>query len=309
VAQDAEPAQSALLCPADNVDASAQPKTPLKPSTAQSASHGTATETPADLQTLFESGSTTHLAAADLGATPAASTPSWGALIAQAGGAVGDASIAVTGSVATVAAATTGGGALGAFVAVIAAAAVVSNSGKNDATISPNESATPRKYSISALFGPPLTQAKAPKIYLYKATTGEKWEAVYNAATQKFEFTDATGYAGVVIAKLVDTDDSLDYMDEATGAQTDIKRHMAVINVTGSGAISININPLTTAAALKLGVAWRCGPKAPFLKRSSKATQAQKSPTPTKPLPKLFGVVDSSGAGVDIATITSTRRQ
>nr|MDH4478510.1 cadherin repeat domain-containing protein [Rhodoferax sp.] len=63
-------------------------------------------------------------------------------------------------------------------------------------------------------------------------------------------------YTGVIIAKITDENTNNDYMDEASGEAKDLDDDvvlMAVANVS-SGITVININPITTIAALKAGM-------------------------------------------------------
>ncbi len=142
VAQDqAEPLLevSGFYAPMDNADVSAPAQDPT-----QTASLGTATETPVDLQTLFESGNTTQLAVADMGAAPAAHPPSWGTLLAQAGSAVGTTTTATTTAAATTVAAETAVAATAGTVSAGAVLAAVVVGGAVIAGSSSNSSSNPK---------------------------------------------------------------------------------------------------------------------------------------------------------------------
>ena len=65
---------------------------------------------------------------------------------------------------------------------------------------------------------------------------------------------DMGSYKGVVIAKLINSNDGVDYMDEATGVAKDLTGVMTAVMVSTGGTCSINVNPVTTIAAIKAGL-------------------------------------------------------
>ena len=62
-------------------------------------------------------------------------------------------------------------------------------------------------------------------------------------------------YTGIVIARVVDTSTGVDYLDEATNAPKDLNATLMATTVVPGGIVTININPLTTIAAQKAGLA------------------------------------------------------
>ena len=66
---------------------------------------------------------------------------------------------------------------------------------------------------------------------------------------------DVGGYTGAVIAKVVDSGNGLDYMDEATGREKDLNAILMAVSVVTGGLVTLNINPVTTIAAIKAGMA------------------------------------------------------
>lgn len=67
-------------------------------------------------------------------------------------------------------------------------------------------------------------------------------------------FTVGVGtYTGVVIAKVIDADGGLDYLDEATNANKDLNADLYAAGTVTGGTVTLNINPLTTVAYLKMG--------------------------------------------------------
>ena len=65
---------------------------------------------------------------------------------------------------------------------------------------------------------------------------------------------DVGSYTGAVIAKVVDTNTAADYMDEATGLDKDLNANLMAVSVVTGGTITLNINPVTTIAAIKAGL-------------------------------------------------------
>ena len=111
-------------------------------------------------------------------------------------------------------------------------------------------------YSIVVGLGPVLSDNTDLTIDLYRADgTLLGTSSTFNPATSAFEYTDATGYSGTIIARLVDASSGVDYRDEATGASLDAPDNLlAIANVDGSGNVSISLTPLTHMAATRAGV-------------------------------------------------------
>jgi hypothetical protein len=70
---------------------------------------------------------------------------------------------------------------------------------------------------------------------------------------------DVGAYSGVVFAKLVDGDAGADYIDEATGQARDLSGNLMAVGVAAGGVTTVNINPLTTIAAIKAGAVFDGG--------------------------------------------------
>ena len=64
---------------------------------------------------------------------------------------------------------------------------------------------------------------------------------------------DVGSYVGVILAKLNDTGTNPDYMDEATGLRVNLTGDLMAIGVANGGTIYLNLNVLTTLAAMKAG--------------------------------------------------------
>ena len=129
--------------------------------------------------------------------------------------------------------------------------------------------ATARTYSISIVFGPQTDQGSGTVVTLFKDNGEKLGVATYNDKTGKFEFIDNTNppYSGLVIAQMVDIDASPDYINEATGKAANANGvYLAVAEISGAGGISLNINPLTTIAAQKLGISAQASDVNPEIK-------------------------------------------
>lgn len=63
------------------------------------------------------------------------------------------------------------------------------------------------------------------------------------------------GNGDIIIARVSDSSGGSDYLDEATGASKDLNAQFLSVAVVTSNSMTININPLTTLAALKAGLA------------------------------------------------------
>lgn len=63
------------------------------------------------------------------------------------------------------------------------------------------------------------------------------------------------GAGDVIIAKVVDSTTGPDYLDEATGLPTDLNAMLFAVKAVDSTTVTMNINPLTTIAAIKAGLA------------------------------------------------------
>ncbi|WP_185739765.1 Ig-like domain-containing protein [Sphingorhabdus wooponensis] len=63
------------------------------------------------------------------------------------------------------------------------------------------------------------------------------------------------GPGDVIFAKVVDSTTGADYMDEATGVAVDLNTVLLAAKVVDSTSVTMHINPLTTIAAIKAGLA------------------------------------------------------
>ena len=63
------------------------------------------------------------------------------------------------------------------------------------------------------------------------------------------------GAGDVIFAKVVDSTTGADYRDEATGAEKDLNAVLLAVKAVSGTSVTMNINPLTTIAAIKAGLA------------------------------------------------------
>ncbi|BBB22254.1 glycosyl hydrolase, BNR repeat-containing protein [Abyssogena phaseoliformis symbiont OG214] len=94
-------------------------------------------------------------------------------------------------------------------------------------------------------------------IELYKYINGELvlFKSARLDSSGEYDFSIGD-YKGIIVAKLIDKNgDEADFRDEATGVDTDISATLlAVIDTSKGGNIGVNITPLTTIAALRMGL-------------------------------------------------------
>ncbi len=74
-------------------------------------------------------------------------------------------------------------------------------------------------------------------------------------ATGHFSKNLKVGAGEVIIAKVVDSTTGNDYTDEATNASKNLNATLLSVGISNGGAMTLNINPLTTIAAQKAGLA------------------------------------------------------
>ncbi|TXT24292.1 MAG: fg-gap repeat-containing protein, partial [Gallionellaceae bacterium] len=100
----------------------------------------------------------------------------------------------------------------------------------------------------------PVIVGHGLKVEIYAADGTTKLGESTLDATGKFT-VDVGAYTGIVIARLVDADGGDDYLDEATGVPKDLNANLMATSVVVGGTVTLNINPLTTIAAQKAGLA------------------------------------------------------
>ncbi|WP_299514267.1 hypothetical protein, partial [uncultured Limnohabitans sp.] len=139
----------------------------------------------------------------------------------------------------------------------------------------------------------PLVSGHGLKVQLFQADgTTTLGEPV--GLTAQGQFTAVVkNYTGVVIAKIIlDSDASPDYLDEALGTGKDLNTVLMVAGelTAGSTSITLNINPLTTVAVVKMG---------------ANPTAAKVADTNTQ-VATAFGLTDPAGlTGINVVPAVS----
>ncbi|BAO30157.1 SwmB domain-containing protein [Sulfuritalea hydrogenivorans] len=100
----------------------------------------------------------------------------------------------------------------------------------------------------------PVLAGSGLKVEIYAANGTTKLGESTLDASGKFT-VDVGAYTGIVIARLVDANGGDDYLDEATGVPKDLNANLMATSVVTGGTFTLNINPLTTIAAQKAGLA------------------------------------------------------
>ncbi len=198
--------------------------------------------------------------AALAGADDSAGEPGSAIHLAEAAVAASDASPAAAGSVPAGSAA--GAGAAGAAAGsaamgglgvglLVGGGLILAASGSSS---SGNGNATPASNIVSgSIVGGPVVTGNGLTVNLYRADgTSLLGTGTLDPVTGQFSI-DVGSYTGVVIAKVADAGVGADYIDEATGQAVDLAANLMAVGVAAGGTVTLNINPLTTVAALKAG--------------------------------------------------------
>ena len=119
-------------------------------------------------------------------------------------------------------------------------------------------SAPPSAHNMvnGTLVGGPVIVSNDLYLVLYKADGITQVGArTHFSGTGTFSI-DVGSYTGVVIAKVTDGGTGMDYIDEATGKAVDLTANLMAVGLAQAGTVNININPLTTIVALKMGAVY-----------------------------------------------------
>ena len=110
-------------------------------------------------------------------------------------------------------------------------------------------------------------------------------------------------YAGAVYVLVSDESDQSDYIDEATGQLKDLTSHLAAVGVVSGLITNINVNPLTTLAAMRAGVDVTGGALSAPTATQALAANAQ--------VAKAMGLGDSAAALIssDVETVIAVNGQ
>ena len=101
----------------------------------------------------------------------------------------------------------------------------------------------------------PLIAGHGLTVKLYKAD-GTTLLGVTGIVDRTGHFSiDVGSYTGAVIARVFDANSGVDFVDEATGLDKDLNANLMAVAVVSGGVTTLNINPLTTIAAIRAGLA------------------------------------------------------
>ncbi len=115
-----------------------------------------------------------------------------------------------------------------------------------------NDAALISTITGTIIAGPVITD-NGLSVILYKADGVTELVHATLDSTGRFT-TQIKGYTGVVIAKVLDSNDGTDYLDEATGSNKDLNANLYAVGIAHAGkTLSLNVNPLTTIAYHKIG--------------------------------------------------------
>jgi uncharacterized delta-60 repeat protein len=115
-----------------------------------------------------------------------------------------------------------------------------------------NDAAVISTITGTIIAGPVITD-NGLSVILYKADGVTELGHATLDSTGRFT-TQIKDYTGVVIAKVLDSNDGADYLDEATGSNKDLNANLYAVGIAHAGkTLSLNVNPLTTIAYHKIG--------------------------------------------------------
>jgi len=113
----------------------------------------------------------------------------------------------------------------------------------------------PSKTIVSGtLVAGPVISGNTLKVSIYAANGSTKIGESALDESGKFSVSVGT-YTGVIIARVINSGSGNDYLDEATGRPKELNATLMAVAVVSGGTIAVNINPLTTIAAQKAGLA------------------------------------------------------
>jgi hypothetical protein len=162
-------------------------------------------------------------------------------------------------------------------------------------------------YTVTAVAGPQSDGGAGTAVALYKGSGTDAGSLLgvmtYDSTSRTYTYTDDTNFTGVVVVKLVDTDGTPDYINEATCEATDFGEGSVMMAVAaiegGNSAVNLTITPLTTAAAGKLGVSAEAADT--VITFDSELTRQRVMDT-NKAMAMAFEIVDEAGNPADIST-------
>ncbi|MBD3806941.1 hypothetical protein, partial [Sulfuricurvum sp.] len=99
----------------------------------------------------------------------------------------------------------------------------------------------------------PLTAGHQLSVKIYQADGTTLLGEATVSETGTFSVNIGT-YTGAIIAKVVDAGAGNDFTDETTGVAKDLNATLTAVAVVAGGTVTLNINPVTTIAAIEAGL-------------------------------------------------------
>jgi len=141
----------------------------------------------------------------------------------------------------------------------------------------------------------PVTAGNGLTVNLYQGDGNTLLGSGKLSGTGTFSI-DVGSYSGAVVAKLVDASAGNDYRDEASGQLRDLSANLMAVGEARSGTVMLNINALTTVAALNAGAIFN-GPSSVYITTDMAAQN-------NAAVASAFGLTDLTGTSV-VTTINA----
>ena len=153
---------------------------------------------------------------------------------------------------------------------------------------------TPAVDVIGQVIAGPLVTSHGLSVSIYRAdgtliVSGVKVNADGNFTAKELP----VGLGDVIIAKVVDATPGADYIDETTLLATDLNAELLAVKAVEGTSVTMNINPLTTIAAIKAGL---LADGSGTIANAAAATNANKA------VAQAFGLQDFGLSVIDITT-------
>ncbi len=119
--------------------------------------------------------------------------------------------------------------------------------------IAAGSGAAANNFVVGTVVAGPVITGNDLSVSIFKADGTTLLATGRISSTGSFSF-DIGSYTGVVIAKVSNAGVNPDYIDEATGQARNLSMNLMAMGVAQAGTVTVNLNGLTSIAALKAGV-------------------------------------------------------
>ncbi|WP_397580560.1 beta strand repeat-containing protein [Sphingorhabdus sp.] len=138
----------------------------------------------------------------------------------------------------------------------VTATARDANGNMSAASAISNVKVTPAIDVLGQIVAGPVQSGNGLSVDIYRANGTLLVSGIKVNADGSFIAKELPIVAGdVIFARVVDSTTAADYLDEATGVATDLNAVLLAVTVVEGTSVTMNINPLTTIAAIKAGLA------------------------------------------------------